>query len=156
MRGAKNNKKSKVATGRIIAVFFILILAGLIYFIANLFWPRSVNAQHMEGLWKLAGSPVKYYRFSEIDSERQSGVCTYYEKSAGSNDQFNRKSYTWSMVAEDKDNAGKKQTRYVLTFVNEDDKTDTMVWKVTNISRATIDIVNEDNKTVQLTTTSIF
>lgn len=158
MRAAKKKKDNKVIAGRIIGLIFILLLAGVIYFLVTLFRPLSISGKNIEGKWKKAGSTTEFYDFKVdgTDTTRMSGTCSYYEKETGTTKASNRKEYTYSIEKKVIDNAGKKQTVYTMTLVNVKDNNDVQSWKIKGVSRATLDVTINNEKTIQLTRVNIF
>lgn len=50
--------------GKIITAIFIILLIAAVYYFVTLFKGVDIDAAHLAGEWKQAGSPTTYYTFS--------------------------------------------------------------------------------------------
>lgn len=101
MASYKKKKKAdgKEIAGRLITLFFVLLLIGGAYYLYTLFRNVEINSQNLAGTWKLSGNPDTYYTF-KMDKENSllKGEATSYTQANNSIDQKDKTKYTYELV----------------------------------------------------------
>lgn len=98
---AKKKKKvdGKEVAGRIITLFFVLLLIGGAYYLYTLFRDVEITPQNLTGTWKLAGDVDEYYIFSYDDEEdKENGRAIGYTQQKNSYARENEIKYTYELV----------------------------------------------------------
>ena len=141
---AKYKKKDKddgSLVGKLITILFLLILAGGIYFLVNLFKSVEINEVNISGDWKLAGSPTVFYTFSA-----DGNASSYEQFTAG--EVRNQCKYTYSLDTNDNG---------VVVMTLKDLKTkETKEIKLMKVSHAEISIIQNGSEFDNLTRVNIF
>lgn len=150
----KKKVDGRQIVGRLITLFFVLLLIGGAYYLFTLFKTVEINSENMTGTWKAGKDPVVYYVFSMDETNSlMAGKLTRYEQRAGSPERENEQYYKYTMEINDKgryevflqpyNKAGKKNG-------------DVEKMKITGLSRAQMYIQVGKNKDTALMRVGIF
>lgn len=137
----KKQKEETNVAGIIVTILFLLLLAGGIYYLVNLFKAVEINEINIAGDWKLAGSPTWYL---SINSD---GTASSYEQfTAG--DVRNQVNYSYTLYENDNG---------VMIIALKDLKTkEVEEIKITKVSHAEIAIIRNGSHFLNLTRVNIF
>lgn len=143
---AKRRIDSRTLVGRIITAIFILILAGGVYFIVDLFIPRDICVENIAGQWKHNGKVTTYYTFN-LD-----GTASSYEVGDGI-ETINRKEYTYTL---EETNGGNGYYELIMTRSERGNHDEPERYVVDQVSRAQMSILMRGTSYESMTRVNIF
>lgn len=102
-RRRRKKADAKDVAGRIITLFFVLLLIGGAYYLYTLFKPVDITTVNMAGTWKLKGTPNTFYTFNSDGADDVSGTASSYTQMDGSIEINNEMKYTYTLTQKEND-----------------------------------------------------
>lgn len=95
----KKKKEGNDIAGKIITVFFVLLLIGGAYYLFSIFKTVEINSTNLSGTWKLSGNPATIYTFKmDKNDSPMSGEATSYKQYNNSAEQTDRVKYSYEII----------------------------------------------------------
>lgn len=135
----KKKLDGKEIAGRLITIFFVLLLIGGAYYLYTLFKPQEINSENMAGTWKVGSDPVTFYTFEMDESNSMtSGRASSYTQRKGTIEKNDEKNYKYELVLNN-NNTYELQLQPLNERGHADG--DIEVIKVTGLSRAQMYVI---------------
>ena len=141
-RDKNQDKDGGGVIGWIITIIFMLILAGGIYFLVNLFKSVEINEVNLTGTWKLSGNPTEYLVINADNTLR------YYTQYTDGSILVDGE---YSYLLEENENGV-----MVLKATNVKSRKDKFEMKITKLSNAEISILRNGKEFRNFTKVNIF